>query len=268
MQTDPLMRFSDRARSYALARPDYPPRVLDALEEEAGISGPVDVADVGSGTGIFTRLLLDRGYRVQAVEPNREMRLAAEEALGGRAGFRSVDGRAEATSLGDASVDLVTTAQALHWFDADLVHREWARILRPPGWVAVVYNDRRSRGTPFDRAYEASLHHWGGDEYRRVRTSWDVRGALERLFGAGGWRERAATNTQRLDRSGLEGRLVSSSYLPGPGTARHTPMVEAAGRLFDAHQSAGVVEIDYETRLYIGVLRGERTRGGGGSGHG
>lgn len=137
--TDPTARFSNRARAYARARPSYPEETLAILRAHHGLvvspaAGPSVVADVGAGTGIFTRLLLDAGARVFAVEPNADMRAEAERALFGPsyAGrFTSVDGRAEATTLEPASVDLVVAAQAFHWFDVEAARLEHARILRP-----------------------------------------------------------------------------------------------------------------------------------------
>jgi SAM-dependent methyltransferase len=251
--TDPTQRFSDRADSYARARPDYPPEVLDIVEEVTGLPQTSRVADVGSGTGIFTRLLLERGYTVYAVEPNAPMRLSAEAELSGSPGFHSVEGRAEATTLPDASVELVTAAQAFHWFDVAATRREWERILRAPRWVALVWNDRTAQNR-FNDAYEGFLLHWGGQEYVRVRRSWTVDDKLPDFFGAPGWVTRAVANAQRLDLPGLEGRLLSSSYLPGPQDPRRQPMLAAARDLFERHHRDDVVTLEYETRVYLGKL--------------
>jgi ubiquinone/menaquinone biosynthesis C-methylase UbiE len=88
------------------------------------------VADVGPGTGIFTRLLLETGARVIGIEPNGPMRAAAERRILGEPRFESKNGRAEATGLADASVDLVTAAQAFHWFEPSAARAEFVRILR------------------------------------------------------------------------------------------------------------------------------------------
>jgi hypothetical protein len=182
------------------------------------------------------------------------MRLAAVAALGGEPGFHSVDGRAEATTLADASVDLVTAAQAFHWFDKDATRREWSRILRPPRWVALVWNDRRTASDAFGRAYDAFLNEWGGAEYQRVRGSWAVAENLERFFGSGGWSEHTIPNRQTLDLAGLQRRLLSSSYLPGPDHPKREPMLVAARAMFEAHEHDGSVTMRYETRVYLGRL--------------
>ena len=112
---DPTERFSDRAENYAKYRPGYPDEMLQYFRDL--VTPPATVADIGSGTGILTRQLLNSGYELYAVEPNEAMRREAERTLSGHPGFRSMDGTAEATTLADRSVDLITCAQAFHWFD-------------------------------------------------------------------------------------------------------------------------------------------------------
>lgn len=250
---DPTRRFSDRAASYVRGRPGYPPSVLDVLATETGLAGPLEVADVGAGTGIFTRLLLDAGHGVWAVEPDPSMRHAAEGALGDRPGFRSVDGRAESTGLPDGSVDLVVAAQAFHWFDPVLTRREWRRILRSPGWVALVWNDRASSDAPFQKAYEDFLRTWGED-YAEVRLSWKVDELLDVLFDGGAWTGACVPNSQSLDFPGLEARVTSSSYMPAEVSPSFRPMLDALTELFRAHERGGRVEITYETRIYVGTV--------------
>src|SRR5258708_10384954 len=113
----PTRRFSSRVGNYVRYRPGYPPAVLDLLRKQCGLTSSTVIADVASGTGIFTRILLESGNRVFGVEPNLEMRKAGEEFLGAYPHFTSVEGTAEATTLPDHSVGFVTAAQAAHWFD-------------------------------------------------------------------------------------------------------------------------------------------------------
>lgn len=252
MPSDPTERFTDRVDSYVASRPGYPAEVLDLVRDQAGLDGPFTVADVGSGTGIFSRLLLERGAVVYAVEPNRPMRTAAESASGAHPRFHSLAGRAEATTLPDASVDLVTAAQAFHWFDPAAARREWLRILRRPAWALLVWNERLTEGEPFLAAFERFTTAWGTD-YRQVRRAW-VRGAdMASFFGAGAWNERVFPNAQSLDREGLIARVASSSYMPSSGP-RHRAMSAALDRLFDDHQRDGRVTLVYETRVYLGRL--------------
>src|SRR5262245_17011202 len=133
--SDSTTRFSTRVENYVKYRPGYPPAVVDLLRRECPLSDASVVVDVGSGTGILTELFLKYGHPVFAVEPNEEMRKAAERLLGDRAGFHSIVGTAEATTLPDCSVDLISAGQAFHWFDRERAHREFVRILKPGGWV-------------------------------------------------------------------------------------------------------------------------------------
>lgn len=248
MASDPTTRFTSRVRDYVRFRPSYPTESLDFLEVGPGTV----VADVGSGTGILTSLLLDRGAEVHAVEPNDAMREAAEADLSAQAGFHSVAAPAEATTLPDGSVDLVIAAQAFHWFDRAAARREFVRILRGPRRVALVWNERIEDATPFLHGYEALLREYAGD-YLAVRHNAISAEDLDAWFG-GGMKTTTFANVQRLDYEGLEGRLMSSSYAPPAGDPRHKPMLAALRRLFDETEEAGTVELLYETNVYYGIL--------------
>jgi SAM-dependent methyltransferase len=212
------------------------------------------VADIGSGTGIFTRLLLDGGATVFAVEPNDEMRGRAEQEFGSQTGFRSIAGAAERTTLANAAVDMVVAAQAFHWFDAAAARTEFRRILRPTGKVVLVWNDRLIDATPFTRNYEALLKQHGTD-YELVTHARLSNSDMDAFFGTGAWKLAELQNEQVLDREGLSGRLRSSSYVPAAGSSGHEPMMHDLDRLFDEHAEAGVVRFPYATRLYIGGPR-------------
>lgn len=221
------------------------------LREECGLTGASVVADVGSGTGILSRLFLKNGNRVFGVEPNREMREAGERLLGGYASFTSVPGTAEATTLRNGSVDLVTAGQAFHWFQAEETRREFARVLRPGGWAVLVWNERRTRSTPFLAAYERLLRAYGTD-YEAVARQHADEESLARFFGPGGFGLRTLDNAQVFEFEGLRGRLLSSSYVPGPDHPDHGPMLEELGEVFQTHQSGGTVTVEYDTRVYYG----------------
>src|SRR6185503_1231931 len=150
-------RFSTRVESYIKYRPSYPTEVLELMRVRCGLAATSMVADIGSGTGILTELLLETGATVFAVEPNKEMRAAAERLLSDYGRFRSVDGTAEATTLPDASVDLITASQAFHWFDIQKARRELARVLRPRGWVVLIWNERPVDASAFLDEYDALL---------------------------------------------------------------------------------------------------------------
>lgn len=251
---DPTRRFSSRVDNYVKYRPSYPAAVIDLLRRECGLAGREVVADIGSGPGNLTRLLLENGNRVFGVEPNREMREAGERLLGGYPRFVSVDGTAEATTLASESVDLVTAGQAFHWFDRGRARRELGRILRLPRHVALVWNERRVASTAFLSAYEELLQTYGTD-YAEVqhRGATDA-AALRDFFGSDGYRQAAFLNEQVFDFDGVRGRLLSSSYAPEAGQPRYVSMLEDLRALFEAHQSGGVVTVEYDTTVYYGRI--------------
>lgn len=250
---DPTKRFSSRVENYIKYRPGYPPAVLDLLREQCGLTPASVVADVGSGTGILSELFLRNGNRVFAVEPNPEMRAAGERLLRDYPNFTSVDGTAEATTLPDRSVDFVTAGQAFHWFDPRRARAEFARILRPGGWVALIWNDRRIDSSPFLQAYEQLLRRYSLD-YRTVDHKHIDAAVLRPFFGPAGYTLAAFANRQDFDYAGLAGRLMSSSYAPEAGHPNHRPMLEHLRAIFDAHQVDGAVAFEYETQVYYGHL--------------
>jgi len=249
---EPTERFSDRVGDYLRYRPRYPQALVPVLEEEVGLAAEWVVADVGSGTGLSAEPFLDHGNVVFAVEPNGEMRRAAQDRLGHRLRFWSVAGTAEATGLEGTSVDLVVAGQAFHWFDRETSREEWIRILRPPRWVVLVWNTRRLTGSGFMEGYEALLREFGTD-YQEVRHDRMEPGALEAFFG-GPVRRRTLPHQQVFDYEGLEGRLRSTSYVPSPGQDNHRTMLAALRERFQEHQVGGQVAMEYDTEIYMGRL--------------
>jgi len=245
-------RFSDRVENYIRYRPGYPGAALELLKAECGLLPTHVVADIASGTGIWTRMLLENGNLVFAVEPNPDMRNAGERLLANFTKFISVEGKAEATTLADASVDFITSAQAAHWFDRERARQEFARILRPHGWLVLLWNERETDSTPFLRAYEQLLLDFGTD-YEQVRHE-HTTDAVNEFFDPAPFDQRVFPMRQEFDYAGAEGRLLSSSYAPGPGHPKHTPMLEELRRIFDEHARPERVAFDYKTRVYFGRL--------------
>ncbi len=245
-------RFSDRVENYVRYRPGYPLEALQALKDDCGLEPDHVVADIASGTGIWSRTLLENGNRVFGVEPNPDMRQAGERLLADFSKFTSVAGTAEATTLVDQSVHFVTAAQAAHWFDRARSRREFVRILKPGGWLVLLWNERLTDSTPFLRDYEELLLTFGTD-YEAVRHE-RTTDAVNEFFDPAPFRERNFSMRQEFDYAGLEGRLLSSSYAPGPGHSRHAPMLRELRRIYDEHQIKDRVAFDYITRVYFGSL--------------
>lgn len=246
-------RFSDRVADYVRYRPDYPVAMLEWLQHTHGVNPHWLVADIGAGTGISSKLFLDGGYRVIAVEPNEPMRKAAEQWLGDNERFRTIEGHATATRLEDASVDLVTVAQAFHWFDQAATRTEFQRILKPSGLVAIIWNSRRLVGTPFLEGYEALLREYGTD-YTSVAERYGDESQMRAWFGIGYLGTGRFDHGQLLDFDGVRGRLMSSSYAPRAGHPQHEPMMHALRELFDRCAVDGHISFDYDTVIYVGTL--------------
>ncbi|HEX7955967.1 MAG TPA: class I SAM-dependent methyltransferase [Pyrinomonadaceae bacterium] len=253
MTDDPTSRFSTRVKDYVKYRPGYPREVLGLLEDECGLTAASVVADVGSGTGLLSELFLRNGNRVYGVEPNREMREAGERLLAAHANFVSVEGRAEATTLEDRSVDFVTAGQAFHWFEPAGARREFERILRPGGWVVLAWNDRRTAGTPLLEDYERLLLEYGTD-YREVSAKYMEESSLSTLYGGEGFHTKSFVNEQVFDFEGLRGRLTSSSYAPQPGHPKFEPMMRELEALFRRHERGGRVVVTYDTKVFYGKV--------------
>lgn len=250
--TDPTQRFSSRVDNYVRYRPGYPPEVLELLKEECGLTTETVVADIASGTGIWTRWLLENGNRVYGVEPNAEMRKAGEEFLKTFPRFTSVAGTAEATTLADHSVEIVTAAQAAHWFDHERARREFVRILKPGGWTVLIWNERLTDSTPFLRAYEQMLLEYGTD-YQEIRHE-KTTARIQDFFAPAAYRETVFKSEQNFEYASLEGRLLSSSYVPQAGDKKYEPMLKELQRIFAEHEVNRKVGLEYDTRVFYGIL--------------
>jgi len=253
---DATQRFSSRVDNYVRYRPGYPREVVQLLRDECGLSAESVVADIAFGTGIFTQMLLENGNRVFGVEPNEDMRRAGEQLLANYPQFTSIAGTAEATTLPDRSMDLVTAAQAAHWFDPEKARREFVRILKPDGWLALLWNDRRLDSTEFLRQYEQLLRTYGTDyeDVRQRGMTLALEGFFPQLF-----QTREFEYKQTFDYAGLEGRLLSSSYVPQKDHPNYEAMLRELRRIFDAHQVNGKVSFDYDTRVHYGQLGNLKT---------
>lgn len=232
-------------------RPSYPPEILDLLARECGLAPACRIADIGSGTGILTGLFLSNGNTVFAVEPNREMRQAAEGLLSGLPGFFSITGTAEETGLAARSVDFVTVAQAFHWFDPHRALAEFARILKPGGWIVLIWNERRLDTTPFLRAFEKLLWTWGTD-YEKIAQRQRSSERLAEFLSPAPLREACFANSQSFDLAGLRGRLLSASYIPQAGHPSYEAMMADLAGIFAEHERDGLVRIEYDCRIYYG----------------
>ncbi|MDP6667449.1 MAG: class I SAM-dependent methyltransferase [Dehalococcoidia bacterium] len=245
-------RFDGRVQNYVGYRPSYPEEAVDTILSVCSLDIGASVADVGSGTGIFTRQLLDRKLEVFAVEPNTGMRESAIGASGGSALFHPVDGTAEKTTLDSGSVDLVTAAQSFHWFQLGPAKLEWQRILKPRGQVALVWNRRDTR-TEFQQQYESLLRKHVPNYDNLVQTR-ITDGTVNEFLDASAPKTFSFANRQFLDFEGLLGRMKSSSYTPQPDQPGYPELADELRALFDSGQSDEIIAFDYECMLIIGAI--------------
>ena len=245
-ELNPTGRFSDRVSNYVKYRPSYPAELIPFMETSFGLKKGQQIADIGSGTGIFTELLLLKGYHVTAVEPNEAMRLAAEQRLGGYDRFYSQHATAEQTGLLDHSVHLITVAQAFHWMEPAATRKEFMRILKPDGHIALIWNLRLLH-TAFLQVYEELVREFGQQYEAANRIKEDE---ISTFFHPSEMRIQVWSNVTLLDFEGLKGRTLSSSYMPSQGDPRQEEMLSRLEELFATHNENGLVKMEYETKMY------------------
>jgi SAM-dependent methyltransferase len=249
---DPTRRFSSRVENYVRFRPGYPKAFLGLLQSECGLNPRSVIADIGSGTGKLTEMFLENGNVVFGVEPNREMREAGERLLKPFPNFTSVEAAAEATTLSKNSIDFIAAGQAFHWFDRDRCRAEFVRILKPGGWVVLVWNDRKTEATSFLVEYEKLLQTYATD-YSKVDHKNIDDDVVHEFFGYAP-KKTKIPSAQQFDFAGLKGRLLSSSYAPDKGQPGHEEMLRELEQIFNARQENGSVEFAYDTVVYYGKL--------------
>jgi len=249
---DPTKRFSNRVENYLKYRPSYPAAIIPLLESECGLTPETLVADVGSGTGFMTEMFLSHGNRVIGVEPNAEMRSAGDRLLTKYPNFSSMNATAEATTLPDKSIDLIVVGQAFHWFDRRKTKIEFTRILKPGGWVVLIWNGFRVESSALVRGYQELLLRYGTD-YREVSREIEACD-IETFYSPEKCRQARFDFKQVFDFEGLKGRLLSASYAPEQTDPRFDQMIGELQAIFEANRKDGTVDFDYETEVYYGQL--------------
>jgi len=251
---DSKLRFTDRVASYVKARPGYPAEVIDVLRNNCGLTSSTVVADVGAGTGILARMLCEHAQSVYGVEPNDAMRAACVDFLVDQQNFTAVNGAAENTTLPATSVDLITVAQAFHWFDQKEARHEFMRILKPNGFTALIWNDRKTSGSALAEAYEQLLIDFGTDYVEVQSRGKQTLEGFERFFGHSEIRRATIPNAQHLERDAFVERATSASYMPNELHPRYREMVDAAQRIFDENRAGGTVVLEYDTNIYYAQM--------------
>ena len=243
----PTTRFSDRVENYLKYRPHYPKEIILFLEKYYDLSRDKRIADIGSGTGIFSELLLHSGYQVIGIEPNDQMRKAAEIKLGKIPGFTSRKHRAEQTGLRTHSLDIITVAQAFHWMDPIQTKKEFLRILKPGGRMVLLWN-LRLRHSLFLQGYHTLRQKFAIDYKENKMVDQE---SIHIFFHPMLVKIHSFPNTQLLDFEALKGQLLSASYMPLPGDPSYDAMIDELIGLFVEFNENGFVKMEFETKLFI-----------------
>ena len=245
-------RFSDRVENYIKYRPSYPIEIFDFLKEKIDFDTHAIIADIGSGTGISAEMFLANGNTVYAVEPNKDMREAADRILAHYPGYVSVDGSSEASQVLDHSIDLILAAQAFHWFDRAAFRQECQRIGRVGAHCLLIWNERKVE-SDFEKAYEELLLRYATDystiDHRNIKAD-----DIDTFFAPNEVISTILFNEQIFDYEGVKGRLLSSSYAPNVGEANYGPMIANLCEIFDLHQQDGKVRFAYDCNLFLGSV--------------
>ena len=249
---NPRDRFTEKADDYKKFRPGYPDSLIVYLAEKCGLTDKSLIADVGSGTGIFSRLLLEQGLNVFAVEPNEAMRIKAETDLNGFEKFKSINAGAEDLPFEDSSIDLITVAQAFHWFDRGKCKVEFKRVLKTEGYAALIWNERL-HDTEFLVDFELLLKN-NLEEYKCVDHKNITIEVITDFFLPNEFEIVKRPINQGFNLEDFIGRVISSSYAPQYGTKEGDLFINALTDLFNKHKQNNQVEFRYDSTMYLGKL--------------
>jgi len=252
MKTDSKTRFSNRVENYVKYRPHYPQEMIDYMKEQKILTDKAVIADIGSGTGISSEPFLKNGNMVYGVEPNKEMREAAERLLAKYGNFKSVNGSAEETTIESRSIDLIIAGQAFHWFDVAKAKIEFKRIIKPGGYAALIWNIKKSKDSPLMQEYEKLMIYHGKD-YKELRHENVGEKEFNILFD-NGYKIKFFDNEQVMDYDGLKGRILSASYIPADGEPGYESVIIDVKKMFDKHNQNGFVKIFYIAEIVWGRI--------------
>ena len=249
--TETTTLYSSKAEKYAKYRWDYAPQAVQTIIDSAQISAESTVVDIGAGTGILTRHFVDKVKRIYAIEPNLAMRRCAVRDLGQHAAFRMIEGRAEATNLPQHSIDLITVAQAIHWFEPQATKTEFSRILKPRGWLSLLRNygtnDKLAEAinrilvaeNGVDTSVESNLpagkpmsYFYGHANFKKINFPFTLQETWKYFFGA----------------------LCSAANMPDEDNPLYPNLERAARTVFDSYSTNDLLEVTGETELYLGQL--------------
>ena len=245
-------KFNGMGKIYSKYRPSYPSDFIDYLFTDVGISKSSIIADIGSGTGILTRQLLEKGNKVYGIEPNADMRAIAETNLNNFPGFTSVNGNAEDTTIDDNSVDYITVAQAFHWFDREKFKKECQRILKPEGKVILVWNVRDNNNELVIENYEVNRKYcpnfkgFSDGMYGKTNEA-----DFSDLFNSK-YETKVFPNNLIFDMDTFIGRNLSASYALKSNDAQYNNYVNELKKIYKKYSNKGQLIMPNLTCSYVG----------------
>ena len=245
---DPITIFTHKAKKYARYRWDYAPEAIRFIIEKAGINSVSAVADIGAGTGVLTREFIGGVGMIYAIEPNPEMRAFAEKEFSGIAGCHVLDGRAESIPLPDDTIDLVTAAQAVHWFEPHAARREFQRILKHRGWLAIL------RNYGVDQDLGEALQDIFPAECDTEASMVGKREPREFYYQRGEYQKKTYPIASKLSWDAFLGALSTTSYAPDEGTSAYNQFETLARDVFSRFRKGDVVEMNGVTEVYLGQI--------------
>jgi len=248
-------RFTGKSELYKKFRPSYPKELIEYLYS-IGFKKNSIIADIGAGTGIFSRLMLERGSTVYCVEPNEDMRNASINDLSGFANFISVNGNDKNTGLQDNSVDFITAAQAAHWFDKQAFISECSRILKPSGKLLVVWNGRDYEYEVVVKDYEIRNKYAVGDKKGLSKPVSTLQSIAYDFFENGNCEHKTFRNDLQFNKDNYIGRNLSASYSPKEeaNPEKHFEFINELSELFDKYSVNGSLNYPHYTESYIGSV--------------
>lgn len=247
-------KFTGKSKIYDLYRPSYPSELLDCLIKDSSLLSTSRIADIGSGTGILTKQLLEKGFTVLGVEPNSEMRHMAEQNLNSYALFTSLAASAESTTIESHSIDLITVAQAFHWFDISQFKKECRRILKDNGKISLIWNSR-DLTHPLIQENEKLCAHYCPNFKGYSQGIEETPEIYSQFFKNGEYEIKVFKNDQLYNLQQYIGRNLSSSFAPKDGDVTYRLFIEALTQQFHQYAIDGMLVFPLLTKCYIGKVK-------------
>lgn len=241
--------FSKKAEKYAKYRWDYAAGAIDTIINITQMSVNSTIADIGAGTGILTKHFIGKAQKIFAIEPNLELRQILTRELGNVPSISVVDGCAEDTKLLEHAVDVVTVAQAIHWFDPEPARKEMMRILKEGGWLVLV----RNYGTNKEK-HEAiqclMTEEYGAD--LTVVTGRPREVPSRFYFGNDNFQSLVFRFAFQQGWDEFLGTLIATSFMPDEDHPLFPRLETEARKVFSQFSDHGSWTVEGETELIIG----------------